>query len=81
MFFIQYVEDEFIRETVSKKLDKPLFNPSDKVWRYSTKTNTTTSPFHICDSLRYTNYGENEMVEKVDIKPMIMMALSTALSI
>ena len=47
--------DEVLREKLSHKLDRPLVNPSNKVWRDSTKIKTPTSPFHIGDSLRYIN--------------------------
>ena len=55
MNFTPEVEDEVIREVVSHKLDRPIVNPSNKVWRYSTQNKTPTSPFQIGDYLRYTN--------------------------
>ena len=62
MDFIPEYEYEVIREEFSHKLYKPIFNPSNKVWRDSTQTKTPTLPFHIGDSLRYTNEGHNYMV-------------------
>ena len=38
MDFTPEVEDEVIRDSVSQKLDRPLFNPSNKVWTDSTQT-------------------------------------------
>ena len=55
MDFTPEIEDAVIKEEVSQKLGRPLVNPSNKVWRYSTQTKNPTSPFQICDSLRYTN--------------------------
>ena len=55
MDFTPEVEDEFISEAVSQKLDRPLVNPPNKVWRDSTQTKNPPSPFHIGVSLRYTN--------------------------
>ena len=55
MGFTPESEDEFIRETVPHKLDTPLLNPKNKVWRESTQTKTPTSPFQIGKSIRYTN--------------------------
>ena len=57
--FTPEVEDEFISEAVSQKLDRPLVNPPNKVWRDSTQTKNPTSPFQIGESLRYINYGHN----------------------
>ena len=54
-------------EVVSHKLDRPLVNPLNKVRRDSTQTKTSTSPFYIGDSLRYTNEGHNEIVYLLDI--------------
>ena len=34
IYFTPEVEDEIIREVVSQKRDRPLVNPSNKVWRY-----------------------------------------------
>ena len=68
MDFYPDVEDEFIRYAVSHKLDRPLVNTPNKVWRDSTKTKTPPSPFKIGDSLRYTDVGHNEMVDLVYIK-------------
>ena len=55
IYFTPEVEDEIISDTVSQKSDRPIVNPSNKVWRDSTQTKTPTSLFHIGDSLRYTN--------------------------
>ena len=44
-----------------------LFNRSNKVWRDLKQTKTTTSPFHIGDSIRYTNEGNNEIVYLMDV--------------
>ena len=55
MDFTPEAEDEVIREAVSHKLDRPIVYPSNKVWRDSSKTKATTSPFQIVDSLIYTN--------------------------
>ena len=52
-------EDEFIREAVSQKLNRHKVNPSNKFLRDSTQTKDPTSTFHIGDSLRYTNDGQN----------------------
>ena len=52
---------------VSHKLDRPLVNLSNKVCKYSTKTTTPTSYFHIGDCIRYTNEVHNEMVKIVDV--------------
>ena len=41
-------------------------NPPNLFWRDSKQNKTPTSPFHIGDSLRYTNEGHNDMVEMVD---------------
>ena len=67
MDFNAILEDEVIRDAVSHKLDRPLVNSSNKVWRDSTKTKTPTLPFQIGYYLRYTNEGHNEMVDLVDI--------------
>ena len=56
---------EVIRKEVSHKLDRPLVNPSKKVWRDSKRIKTPTLPFHIGDSLKYTNEGHNEMEDLV----------------
>ena len=66
MDFTPGFEDDVIREAVSHKLDRALVNPSNKVWGDSTQTKTPTSPFHIGDSLRYTNEGNNDIVNLVD---------------
>ena len=50
--FIPEVEDEVIRDEVSHKLDRPIVNKSNKVWKDSTQPKTSTSPFKIGDSLR-----------------------------
>ena len=50
--FTPEAEDKFISEAVSQKLDRPLVNPSNKVWRYSTQNKAPTVPIHIGDSLR-----------------------------
>ena len=55
MNFNPEVEDEVIMDAASHKLDIPLVNLSNKVLRESTKTKTPPSPFHIGDSIRYTN--------------------------
>ena len=52
MYFTPEVEDEFIRESASQKLDIPLVNLSNKVWRDSEQTKTPNSPFKIGDSLK-----------------------------
>ena len=67
MVYNPEVKDEVIRQVDSHKLYRHLVNPSNKALRYSTQTKTPTSPFHIGDSLRYTNVGQNEMVELVNI--------------
>ena len=61
------VEYEDIRDTVPHKLYRPLVNPSNKVWRDSTKNKNSTSPFQIGDSIIYKNGGHNEMVDLVDV--------------
>ena len=80
MDFTPEVEDEVIMDTVYHKLDIPLVNPSNKFWIYSTQTRPPPSLFLIDEALRYTNEEHNEMVEMVDIKPMILVELITALS-
>ena len=60
-------DDEVIIEAISHKLYRPIFNTRNKVWRDSTQPKTPTSPFHIFDSLRYTNEGHNEIVELVNV--------------
>ena len=67
MNFNPQVEDTFIREAVSHKLDIPLVNPSNKFWRDSTQTETPSSIFQVSDSLRYNNDGHNYMLYLVDI--------------
>ena len=67
MDFTPEEEDKVTREAVSHKLEKPLVNISNKVWRDSNQTKSPNSPFHIGDSLRYTNKVHNEMVDLVDI--------------
>ena len=67
MNFTPEDENEFIKEAVSQKLNIPLVNPSHKVWRDSTKSKARNSPFHIGDFIRYTNEGQNDMVELVDV--------------
>ena len=52
-----------LRSQSQKKLDIPLFNTSNKVWRAANKIKIPTSPFHIRDSLRYTKERHNEMVD------------------
>ena len=54
-------------DSVSQKIDIPIVNPSNKVWRDSTQTKTKTSHLQIGDSLRYTNKGNNEILELVYI--------------
>ena len=66
--FTPYTEDGVIMEAVSHKLDRPLVNPSNNLWVDSTQTKTPTSPFQIGDSLIYTNYLPNDVVEMLDIK-------------
>ena len=44
-----------------------MVNPSKKNCRDSTETKNSSSPFHIGDSLRYTNEGHNEMVDLMNI--------------
>ena len=51
MDFTPEVEDEFIREAVSHKLDNYLANTSNKVWRDSAQTENPTSNFQIGNSL------------------------------
>ena len=67
MDFTPESEEEFIREALSHKLDRPLVNPSNKVWRDSNQTKDQTSFFQICDSLIYTNKEQNEMADLVDV--------------
>ena len=67
MDFTKEVQDEVIRDALAHKLDRPLLNSSNKVWRYSAQNKTPTSPFKISDYLRYINEGHNEMVNLVDI--------------
>ena len=67
MYLTLEVEDEVIRKTVSHKLDRHIFNPSNKFWRDSTQNKTPNSPFQIGEYLRYTNRGHNYMVDLVDI--------------
>ena len=55
MDFTPEVEDKVIRDEFSKKLDRPIVNTSNKVWRYSKQTKTPTPPYQIGDSERYTN--------------------------
>ena len=50
---------EFIMEAVSRKLYRPLVDPSNKVWRDSTQSKAPTSPLYIGYSLKYTNEGHN----------------------
>ena len=42
MDFTPEDEDKVIREAVSQKLDIPLVNPSEKLWRDPTKTKAST---------------------------------------
>ena len=63
MDFTPEVEDEVIRNSVSHRLDRPLVNPSNEVWRDSTQTQNPNPTFRIRDSLRYTNKGHNKMVD------------------
>ena len=65
--FILEAEEEVIREAVTHKLDRPLFITPNKIWRDSNQTKAPTPDFQVCDSLRYTNEGHNEMVELVDV--------------
>ena len=51
MEFNEEVEDEVIRDAVSHKLDRPIFDISNKFWIDITKTKTPTSPFQIGDSI------------------------------
>ena len=44
MDFTPESEDEVIMEVVSHKLDIPIFNPSNKVWRDSNKTKIQLHP-------------------------------------
>ena len=53
--FTPEVENDVIMEAVSHKLDIPIVNLSNKVWRDSTQTKTLTSPFQIGESIRLTN--------------------------
>ena len=66
MDFTTEVEDEVIRDAVSHKLDILIVNPSNKFWIYSTQTKTTTSPYQIVNSIRYTNEVHNEVLWLVD---------------
>ena len=80
MDFTPQVEDEVIREAVSKTLDRPLVNTYNKLWRESKQYITPTSPFNIVDSLIYTNEVYNEMVDMVDINTNYTDRKSTTLS-
>ena len=62
------VDHEVIIESVSHKLDNPIFNTSNKVCRDSTQTKTPTSPFQIVEFIIYTNEVHNDIVELVYIK-------------
>ena len=52
MDFTTYAEYDVIMDVVSQKLDRPLANQSNKVWRDSTQYKTPTSPFQIGYYLR-----------------------------
>ena len=52
MYFTPEAEDKVIRDTVSHKLDRPLVNTQNKVWRDSNKTKNPTSTFHIGEYIR-----------------------------
>ena len=56
MNFTPEIQYDVIKEAVSHKFYRPQVNP------------TPNSSFHISDSLRYTNYGHNEMLDLMDIK-------------
>ena len=62
IYFTAWVEDEVIRYVLPHKLDRPIVNPSNKIWEYSTQNETPTSPFHIGGYLKYTNEIHNEMM-------------------
>ena len=55
MVFTSEAEDEVIWKAVSYKLDITLVNTSNKVWRDSTQTKSSTSPFYIGNYVRYKN--------------------------
>ena len=59
MDFNSEAEDDVIREAVWHKLDRPLLNPPNKVWRGFKKIKASVSTFQIGDSLRYINKGHN----------------------
>ena len=44
-YFTPESEDEVISESVSHKLDRPIVNPQNKVWRDSAQTKSPISPF------------------------------------
>ena len=67
MGFTPEVEDEVIRNAVSYRLERILFNTSKKVSRDSTQTQNPTPTFQIGDPLRYKNEVHNNMVELLDI--------------
>ena len=67
MDFTTEAQYEVIREAVSQKLDRPIFNTSHKFWRDSTQTKYQNSLFHIDDYLRYTNQVNNYMVELMNV--------------
>ena len=67
MDFIPESEDEVIREALSQKLDRPLANLSNNVWRDSSQTKYPTSSFHIGNSLRYKNEEYYDMMYLVDV--------------
>ena len=74
MDFTPEADDEVIREVVLQTFDRPLVNTPNKVCRDSTQTKSPISPFHIGDSLRYKNYGHNDMLDMVDVNKMISIS-------
>ena len=67
MDFTPEVEYEFIRKAVSHRLGRTLVNPSNNFLRGSTQTKNPNPTLQIGDYLRYTNEGQSEMVEMLDI--------------
>ena len=55
MIFVTEVESEVVRYVVSKKSERTLVNPPDKVWRDTTHFKTLASHFYIGKSIIYTN--------------------------
>ena len=65
--FTPEVEDEVIRDAVLHRLDIPLVNPSNKVWRDSRQTQTLSPNLQIGDSVIYTKMVHNQIVQLVYI--------------